>query len=123
MHNLPWGLYMTVVGMGTVFVLLIVLMLLLMAIGRLDRPQNARTSVPATEPAPPTAAAPAVAIDRNGLTADELAAIAIAVITHAQVRRQQAAPVMRTHQPGSLLHASRWVAIGRGNQTQPWRRS
>ncbi|MCW5951568.1 MAG: OadG family protein [Propionibacteriaceae bacterium] len=36
MENLDFGLWMTAMGMGTVFLLLIVLMLVLQLMGRLD---------------------------------------------------------------------------------------
>ena len=51
-----------------------------------------------------------------------LAAITVAVLDHAEARRLQAAPAMRSYWPGSLLFASRWVASGRMRQGQSWRR-
>ncbi|GAA1391075.1 OadG family protein [Luteococcus peritonei] len=135
MHNLGWGLEMTVVGMGVVFGLLLVLMGLLLAIGRLDaepKPAVEAEATPALETTPePVAAAdlvpdePAstsVEILTDDLTVDQAAAVALAVVIHAQVRRQQAAPAMRTHAPGSQIHTSRWVAVGRGAQNQSWNR-
>lgn len=131
MDNLGFGLEMTLAGMGTVFGLLLVLMLLLMAIGALDRPGEkpavaAAPTPPALEdvqdPVPAKADYPSVRIMHNGLTADQIAAITIAVVTHAAVRRNQAAPAMRAHEPGSHLYASRWVNAGRGNQNTAWRR-
>ena len=128
--DLQFGLQLTVVGMGTVFLLLAVLMGVLTLIGRLDLPAGEETaSPPLPDPAPaspPVPARPPVLQVLSGgqdLDADTLAAIAVAVITHREVRRQQAAPVMRTHQPGSLQHASRWVTLGRAlqNQTPPKR--
>jgi len=47
-----------------------------------------------------------------------LAAIMIAVRAHIRVRRKQAAPAMRSHQPGTL--PSRWVASGRTRQNRSW---
>ena len=125
MNDLGWGLTMTAAGMGAVYALLALLMAVLYGIGRLDR---------AAPPAPPghrdddllpePGTGPTVAISgADGIDADALAAIAIAVITHAEVRRQQAAPAMRVHQPGSQLHASRWVGAGRAHQNRPWTRS
>ena len=116
MENLDFGLWMTAMGMGTVFLLLIVLMLVLRLLGRLDR-----KPVPKLEPveAEPSAGEPEAP---GGLTEDEIAAITIAVTTHARIRRAQAAPEMRAHEPGSHLFASRWVGIGRGFQQQPWSR-
>lgn len=127
MNDLAWGLQLTAAGMGAVFALLALMMGLLYAIGRLDR--TAPVSVAAT-PDPelpmlpdPQPAAVSIATGADGLGDDALAAIAIAVITHAEVRRQQAAPAMRVHQPGSQLHQSRWVGIGRAHTTRPWTRS
>ena len=128
--DLQFGLQLTVVGMGTVFLLLAVLMGVLTMIGRLDRPAGGEAAPPPLpEPAPASppahAKSPVLQVLSGGqdLDADTLAAIAVAVITHRDVRRQQAAPVMRTHQPGSLQHASRWVTLGRAlqNQTPPKR--
>jgi glutaconyl-CoA/methylmalonyl-CoA decarboxylase subunit delta len=42
----------------------------------------------------------------------------IAVRAHIRVRRKQAAPAMRSHQPGTL--PSRWVATGRTRQNRSW---
>jgi len=128
---------MTLVGMGVVFALLAVLMAVLVLIGRLDDP--ARQSAPAPEPSPqpvpeqtvepapqPSASdappASSVEILTDGLSVDQAAAVALAVVTHAEVRRQQAAPAMRAHAPGSQIHTSRWVAVGRGNQNTSWKR-
>lgn len=117
MENLDFGLWMTAMGMGTVFLLLIVLMLVLQLMGRLDRPPAAPKPEPASVPeAEEPDALP------GGLTEDEIAAITVAVVTHARIRRAQAAPEMRAHEPGSHLFASRWVGIGRGFQQQPWSR-
>ena len=119
MENLDFGLWMTAMGMGTVFLLLIALMLVLQLMGRLDRQPAAATPEP---DAADVADEPELAFDPDGLTEDQIAAITIAVVTHARVRRAQAAPVMRAHEPGSHLFASRWVGIGRGFQHQPWSR-
>ena len=113
MENLPWGVYVTAAGMGTVLALLLVLMLVLMAVGRLDRRRPAEAPAPVDKT--PDAPAP------DGLSADEVAAITIAVLTHVRVRRGQAAPAMRDVQPGSQLFASRWVAAGRAHQKRAWR--
>lgn len=122
MPDFLWGLQMMVVGMGVVFGLLLALMGLLIVIGRLDRRGE---SEPGSEPAPdededqPDAAAsgpaaPVVRIVADGLDEGQLAAIAVAVMTHAEVRRRSASPEARAHAPGSQLFASRWVSIGRG---------
>lgn len=130
MDDLIWGLQMAAVGMGVVFALLIGLMLILLLLGHLD-PQ------PESEPHAlegafdddeetdredgssdePQALGAGVHIDADGLDADAVAAITVAVLTHREVRRNEAAPAMRSHQPGSHLYASRWVAVGRGQQS------
>lgn len=117
MENLDFGLWMTAIGMGTVFALLVVLMLVLQLMGRLDR-RPAAPEPPADLGTPD----PGTDAISGGLTEDEIAAITIAVIAHARIRRAQAAPEMRAHEPGSHLFASRWVGIGRGFQQQPWSR-
>ena len=118
MDEIGFGLYLAAVGMGTVFGVLLVLMLVLKLIGRLDRPASSRRAAPepdaGTEPA-------ADQPDVDGLTPELIAAITVAVVTHARVRRSQAAPAMRRVAPGSQLFASRWVAVGRGYQNQPWK--
>ena len=126
MNDIVWGLQMMLVGMGTVFGLLLALMGLLMAIGLLDRPRPAPAVVedaPAKLTLRPDAeGGAAVDVDGTGFTADTIAAIAVAVMTHAENRRRLAAPEVRAQEPGSQLFASRWVSVGRGNQTQPFRR-
>lgn len=125
MDNIAFGLWMTVMGMGTVFLLLVLLMLVLQGIGRLDQRGKRPHAVP-----PPAEADEEDADDLfadsepaapGELTPELLAAISIAVITHARVRRGQAAPAMRDAQPGSHLFASRWVSVGRSYQNQPWK--
>lgn len=127
MDDLQWGLMMMVVGMGAVFALLFLLTGVLILIGRLDR-------APASEPEPfdadeapvgaTIAAAPAstVRILAEGLTQDQVAAITVAVITHAETRRRKAAPETRAHAPGSQLFASRWLSVGRALQNHPFTR-
>ena len=139
MKDLGWGLSMTLYGMGTVFLLLIVLMLILLAIGFLDsrsmkKKQNRQEQSAAVEAQPGAAVADEAAeaiepadlgieILHDGLTRDQVAAITVAVMIHARVRRAQAAPAMRTYEPGSHLYASRWVTSGRGQQNTSWRRN
>ena len=52
------------------------------------------------------------------LTPEMLAAVMVAVRMHRRIRRKQAAPAMRTHQPDTL--PSRWIGSGRVAQTQTW---
>lgn len=133
-EDLMWGLMMMVVGMGVVFALLLALMLVLIGIGRLDRQAGEeRGSVPEPDEAllagpddvaevDAVPAAPVVRIVADGLTEDQVAAIVVAVTTHAENRRRLAAPETRSHAPGSQLFASRWLSVGRGNQTHPFTR-
>lgn len=117
MPDVAWGGLMTLLGMGTVFALLALLFGLLTLLGRLDRP------APAVVDADAPRGVPSVTIpDAAGLDDATLAAIAVAVIKHAEVHRRQAAPETRTSAPGSQLFASRWVAIGRGFQNSPFTR-
>lgn len=138
-EDLEWGLLMTVGGMGTVFLLLAVLMGVLMLIGWFDKRTvagaaakaqlAAAAAAPAIAPAvvedtsEPETIAPGMQILHDGLTADQIAAVALAVTVHRKVRRAQAAPAMRSHQPGSHLYASRWVSVGRGQQNTSWRKN
>ena len=110
MNNLGWGLQITALGMGLVFGLLALLWGLLTLVLKFDAP------TPKAEPeAASTAAAPA-------LDPAVVAAITVAVLAHSTHRRAHAAPQMRIHWPGSLLHASRWVAAGRTRQNHSWQR-
>lgn len=125
MDNIAFGLWMTVMGMGTVFLLLVLLMLVLRGIGWLDQ-RGKRTPPTPTHTAPAEPASGDLLAEPEPATPGELtpeliAAISIAVITHARVRRGQAAPAMRQVQPGSQLFASRWVSVGRSYQNQPWK--
>ncbi|HEX7949198.1 MAG TPA: OadG family protein [Candidatus Limnocylindrales bacterium] len=115
MDNLGFGLQVTVLGLGIVFGLLALLWLLLSIAVRLDSRRP-----PAGVVAPRVAIRP---IDGAADVSPQLvAAIAVAIKRHVDQRRRQAAPVMRSYWPGSLLFASRWVAAGRMRQGQSWRR-
>ncbi len=116
LERLGTGLQLTVVGMGLVFLLLALLWLLLTVLLRLDRAPAAPAPAPAApagSPAPAATAPPVV-------PAPLLTAVGMAVLVHRAVRRKQAAPFMRSHWPGSLLYASRWVAAGRHLQNRAW---
>ena len=108
MENLFVGLRLTAYGMGIVFLLLGVLALVIAGLVRLDRPK----------PRPPKAEKARAATATAGPDPALLAAIMIAVRAHIRVRRKQAAPAMRSHQPGTL--PSRWVASGRTRQNRSW---
>ena len=139
MDDISWGLMMMVVGMGVVFALLLALMAVLMLIGRLDGTGaptlKARKGDPErelvtimpgeddpTKDAVAEPAARAVRIIADGLDENQVAAITVAVVQHAEIRRRSAGPETRAHAPGSQLCASRWLAVGRGNQTNPFSR-
>lgn len=115
MDNLGFGLQVTVLGLGIVFGLLLVLWLLLTLALRFEG-----------QPPAPEPEAARVSIRPLGGPGEMeprlVAAIAVAIARHAEARRRQAAPAMRSYWPGSLLFASRWVAAGRMRQGQSWRR-
>jgi sodium pump decarboxylase gamma subunit len=113
--RLMMGVNLTILGMGLVFLLLVLLWGLLVLILRLDR-EPTRTETPGS----PTPARRRAGRPRN-MAPELFSAIAIAVLTHQAILRKQAAPSMRSHWPGSILFASRWVAAGRHQQTQSWR--
>lgn len=105
------GLELTIYGMGLVFLLLAIMWGLISLMTRLD--------VPPPQAPPAKAATPDAAIqDSLALAPDLLAAIVIACRAHRMARRKQAAPEMRTHEPGSL--PSRWVGAGRTRQNRSW---
>lgn len=113
MSDLGFGLGISVIGMGLVFGLLALLWATLEIIGRVD--QRIRESEPAAPPLPAEAKVVPTAAEL-----DEMAAIAVAVMLHAEARRRQAAPAMRSTPPGSQIYASRWLAAGRTRQTRGW---
>lgn len=141
MEDLLFGLRTTVLGMGIVFGVLAILWILLTLVVKLDE-RSARSGAPAA--APGDAAAGTIASGSEALAADTtvdpaapvvrlvgapddvdprlVAAVTVAILRHAEARRLQAAPAMRSYWPGSLLFASRWVAAGRTRQGQSWRR-
>jgi glutaconyl-CoA/methylmalonyl-CoA decarboxylase subunit delta len=132
MDNLIWGLQMTGLGMGLVFGLLALLWGLLTLVLRLDKApaEPLPSATPATESRSPGLAEGGVPAEAGGpapaqvqgIDAELLAAILVATLTHRAVRRREAAPVMRSFWPGSLLHASRWVGAGRARQNHSWQR-
>jgi sodium pump decarboxylase gamma subunit len=126
MSDMGFGLWMTGVGMGTVFLLLAVLWAVLKGIGALDRlPRRGPGTAVRAEGALVSAEAPADAdsdADQVALTEQEQAAIVVAVLAHARMRRLQGSPEARSYSPGSHLFASRWVTAGRNYQPLPTRR-
>ena len=113
------GFELTIYGMGLVFLLLAVLWGLIAGLVRLDRPA---AEAPVGAAAPPPSEAEVRPAWRDGATTaidDELlAAVVIACRAHRMARRKQAAPEMRTHEPGSL--PSRWIGTGRTRQNRSW---
>ena len=117
------GLGITLMGMGLVFGLLVLLWGLMALLLRLDRakPEPAPGSIAGPGASqPPSYDEPVLASAGADLNSALRAAIMIAVLQHRAVRRQQAAPAMRSYWPGSLLYSSRWVAAGRMRQNRSW---
>lgn len=118
------GLELTLYGMGLVFLLLAVLWALIALLVRLDNPPAAaEEETPGIQSATETAAAPAAQASLTtpampSMDPALLAAIFIACRAHRMARRKQAAPELRTHEPGSL--PSRWVGSGRTRQNRSW---
>jgi sodium pump decarboxylase gamma subunit len=119
MSDLAFGLTLTAAGMGLVFGLLALLWGALALLGRLDAwlPQEEEAAAPTPAPA-----RGAVRVADAQVDDDALAAIALAVGTHAALLRMQAAPEQRATQPGSQIYASRWLAAGRTRQTRVYNR-
>jgi Na+-transporting methylmalonyl-CoA/oxaloacetate decarboxylase gamma subunit len=116
MNELGWGLQISALGMGLVFALLALLWGLLTLVLQFDRPPEAAGLAGATLAAEP------VTEHEADLDPALVAAITVAVTVHAAARRGEAPPERRVHVPGSLLHASRWLAAGRARQNRNWRR-
>jgi glutaconyl-CoA/methylmalonyl-CoA decarboxylase subunit delta len=131
-EHLGWGLQITAFGMGLVFALLALLWGLLTLVLRLDRVPAEAVPGPAAAMGPqdeaPAAPQTVVAVGAPDGDAPEpalIAAITAAVLCHigsGRRGRDGATPEERVHWPGSLLHASRWVAAGRLRQTRHWQR-
>jgi glutaconyl-CoA/methylmalonyl-CoA decarboxylase subunit delta len=118
-QNLALGVALTVAGMGLVFALLAVLWLLMTILLRLDsRGDKAKRrqgdAAQETVTVVPALSSP----NASELSPEMLAAVMVAVRMHRRVRRKQAAPAMRSHQPGAL--PSRWIGAGRASQNQNW---
>ncbi|MBL8324028.1 MAG: OadG family protein [Rubrivivax sp.] len=130
MNDLGWGLQITVLGMGLVFALLALLWGLLTLVLRFDQPQaDATRDAPAGAATggalvatPGDTAATADVASEPALEPHLVAAITAAVLVHVSQRRKAAMPDLRIHWPGSLLHASRWVASGRLRQNRTFRK-
>jgi len=136
LHNWGWGGQITMYALIMVFLMLFVLMFSLLGITALDARLAAKASVEEAEEE-----APAITGGDSGQT--DLAAIAIA--THSAVgaggglsaahlgalgvtletvlHRSSSVPALIANQSTTGLAESRWVAAGRGTQTQSWQRS
>jgi glutaconyl-CoA/methylmalonyl-CoA decarboxylase subunit delta len=114
---LPTGITISLLGIALVFALLAALWGLVALLLRTDRGE---APAPAVAEAATLEAAPAAAGAAPELTPALLTAVTVAVLTHRTFLRRQAAPAARSHQPGALLHASRWVASGRTRQNRSW---
>jgi glutaconyl-CoA/methylmalonyl-CoA decarboxylase subunit delta len=116
------GFELTLYGMGLVFLLLAVLWALIALLVRLDNPPvveaQITTEPPAAAAIPPSRSRAAGERARPALDPALVAAIVIACRAHRMARRKQAAPELRTHEPGSL--PSRWVGTGRTRQNRSW---
>lgn len=107
MENLGWGLQMTVVGMGLVFLLLALLWGLLTLVLALDK-TPAETN--AVQPAAETTRKPG-----DDLPTDLVAAIAAAVLKYRSTLHRGRNPPSSEDASGS-----RWVATGRTRQNTSW---
>ncbi len=119
MGDLAFGFRLAGLGMGIIFGLLALLWAGLVLIGRLDAALVAREQAREAEGGGEPASAARDAGEER-LPPEVLAAVAIAVATHAALVRREAAPSQRAHQPGSQLFASRWLAAGRTRQTRAY---
>lgn len=115
---LATGLWLTVFGMGLVFLLLALLWGLVRMLLWLDRPDDVRKAEADEDLAAPASVPTIMAPQPAGMSPALLAAITMAVLLHRGLRRKQAAPLMRRHLP-STRH-SRWVAAGRTRQNGSW---
>ena len=101
MENLAWGLQMTVLGMGRVFLVLALLWGLLTLALALDRTPET-TLTPHED-------------KQTDLPADLVAAISIAVLKHRSTLR-----LAHGSTANEDAAASRWVATGRTRQNASW---
>ncbi len=125
MSDLAFGLRLTALGMGIIFGLLALLWAGLNGLGRLDawlvaRARAREEEAPEEDEDEAGGARPAAAPGEEEPSPELLAAVAIAVATHAALVRREAAPTQRAFQPGSQLFASRWLAAGRTRQTRSY---
>ncbi len=124
MTDLGFGLGITGIGMGLVFGVLALLWGALTLLGKLDLALGIErgAGAPSVDAAVAPAAGAQAMIVSGEVEPEALAAIAIAVQTHATLLRREAAPVQRSSKPGAQLFASRWLAAGRTRQTRSFSR-
>ena len=119
MANFTWSLEMMILGMGTVFIMPILLMLLLVSIGRLDartikRQQRAGIGAKSEPELLPTSS-------QSDIPKDKLAAIAVAIVA----QQAQSKNPLLTPQEQELQtrpRESQWVIVGRYSQMRRTRR-
>jgi len=115
--TLTTGLTISLVGIGIVFGLLALLWGFVAVLMRID----AAPALPETPSGNENMETDkATALETTVLPPELVAALTIAVVSHRTLQRRQAAPAIRSHQPGAHLHASRWVAAGRTRQNRTW---
>ncbi len=96
---MTWGLMMTLVGMGTVFLLLALLMAVLYLVGLLDRPKKEEPCVLATE---------SQANEQSSvLSVDEIAALSLALAMEDDTANSQQRTATHTRRPGSWTNSGR----------------
>ena len=132
MSEVPWGLQIMAAGMGMVFAMLLLLMISLLIVTALDKPDSEKAveadEDEAIEAAPaaaaaaaPVAAAAAATTAEGDMSEAELAAIAVAI--HTAQSGLGGSPALVANQSGAGLTESRWVAVGRSMQNTSWQRS
>jgi Na+-transporting methylmalonyl-CoA/oxaloacetate decarboxylase gamma subunit len=104
-------------GVGEIVAVLLVVAAFFFGITALQTRKERQALAPA-----PSKDAVESAPKEGGLSDEQVAAITIAVSDYVRSRRQPIKLGPRAHEPGSHLFASRWVAVGRSFQQQPWTR-
>lgn len=114
MANFTWSLEMMILGMGTVFIMLILLMLLLVSIGQLDartikRQQRAGIGAKSESKLLPTSS-------QSNIAKDKLAAIAVAIVAHQQAQSKNPLLTPQEQELQTRSRESQWVIVGRYSQ-------
>ena len=109
MADIGWGLWMMLLGMGSVFLMLIALMVVLMLLGRPGKqPAPAAIEEAPSEPElesvePADENAWMTIADDSGLTPEQIAAVSVAIAVHTNVRHKQNTPANHIYTPNSHL--------------------